>query len=347
MAILPAKKETAVPVAVKTSRTVVQANPLLTLGYRLTDRAQRLLRLVISQIDDKRDDDFCTYEFKTSELYDALGLGNSGEALDLLRKAVRELRRADVSIPAELTGGVIVETGLIIEGKIHPWEGWTALRISEYLKPFLLEIKQNFLKYGFKEIQFFRGDYTLRFYEWFLAERYKATKSGTWYVCMELHEIRRRLGMLDAKGKPAMYPRWQDFRRRVLDPVAEEISEKSAYLVSWEAGQKRRITDVKFHISPKPKTGEKARIARPAEAKPSAAADADSEEKRVQILSRLVERCGENLREAVKERHAEDFAKLRKSGLLSADMAEKAAMASALLAFEAAIRAEPAGKGKS
>jgi plasmid replication initiation protein len=344
MAKAPSKPDTSVPVEVKTTRTVVQANPLLTLGYRLTDRAQRLLRLVISQIDDKRDADFCTYEFKTSELYNALGLGNSGEALDLLRKAVRELRRADVSIPAELTGGVIVETGLIIEGRIHPWEGWTALRVSEYLKPFLLEIKQNFLKYGFKEIQFFRGDYTLRFYEWFLAERFKATKSGTWYVCMELHEIRRRLGMLDAKGHPLLYPRWQDFRRRVLDPVAEEISEKSAYLVSWEAGQKRRITDVKFHISPKPKTGDATRATRPVEAKPAAAVEVESEEKRVQILGRLLARCGEDLREAVKERHAEDFAKLRKSGLLSAEMAERQAEASAILAFEDQIRAVTEGR---
>jgi plasmid replication initiation protein len=335
----PVKKESKiVPVKVKTTASVVQKNPLLTLGYRLSDRAQRLMRLIIAQIDDKRDDEFYVYQYDTTELYDALGLTNSGEALNLLRQAIRELRKTDVSLSAELTGGVIVETGLLIEGKIHPWEGWTSVRISEYLKPFLLELKKNFLKYGFKEIQFFRGDYTLRFYEWFLAERYKATKSGTWYVCMELYEIRRRLGMIDAKGNSVMYARWQDFRRRVLDPVVEEISEKSAYFVSWEAGQKRSVRDVKFHITPKPKTGDKAKITRPAEAKPAICAEVESEEKRIQILLHLVKKCPETLQETVKERHAEDFGRLRKLGLLSEEMAERQALASALLAFEDQIR---------
>jgi len=332
------------PVKVNKRRRVIQTNPVLEGNYRLGERAMRLLKVIISQIDDKRDQEFFVYEFTTTDLYAALGLESTQRKFDDLGEAIQELRKVDIHIPGHLSkDGADVFTGMLQKGRVHQGQNRTTVQIDGELKPFLLQVQGKFTKYELSEVLSFRGAYTLRFYEWFKAEQYKASKSGSWYVAMELHEIRRRLGMLNKQGKVNLYPRWQDFRRRVLDSVVEEISEKTDYLVSWEAGQKRAVRDVKFIIEPKPKTGAAARIARPKAAKPAAAKEAESEETRVRILSKLSEKCGEDLRDKIKERHGEDLAKLLKSGLMSPKFAEDQAMASALLAFEDEIRAATTG----
>jgi plasmid replication initiation protein len=339
-----------VPAKVSRRRKVVQTNPFLESNYKLGDRAQRLMRIIISQIDDKRDTRFYVHEFSTEELYEALGLENSGESCELLQNAIQELRQVPITIPGHLTkDGADTLTGLIVKGKVHRWKGWTQVMIDNELKPFLLEVKHRFTKYELEDVLNLHGP-AIRFYEWFIKEKHTAaSKSGAWYVTLQLREIRFRLGMLTKQGKPAMYDRWQDFRRRVLDPVVEEISEKTGYVVSWEVTQKRRISEVIFHIVPKEKPDPAAAAKKaPAGLEPPVKKELDKHQRRLEQLKRLAEKCSEDLQAKIREYHGEQVVALRNQsrGLLSAETAHEQAMNLALEHFEDEIRKETEGRKK-
>jgi plasmid replication initiation protein len=333
-------------------RHVVQKNPIIESGYKIAERAERLLRIIISQIDDKRDEDFHVYHFETSALYEALGLNSTHTQTTDLEKAINELMDVKIRIPEHLSeDGSITLTRILQKGKIHRRENWTTLQIDDDLKPFYLQIKEKyFTKYALGEVLSFRGEYTLRMFEWFIEERFTASsKSGAWYVTLPLQEIRFRLGMLGENGEPTMYQRWPDFRRRVVDAVVEEVSEKSTYTVSYETvTHKRKVTDIKFHVVPK-KTAKNTAEAKPVPvtgSKPKK--EIDDSEKRLRVLEAMAKKCGDDLRSEIQSFQADEMKKLRAQSrnMLSEEMAERRALDLALEHFEDEIRKETEGRKK-
>ena len=105
---------------------------------------------------------------------------------------------------------------LIVENKQK--EKSIEFMFSDMMKPFLLELNK-YVKLNTLEIMDLRGKYSVRMYQVFKAERERTRKhkpaSNLGY---ELEELKSFLGV---SGKYKTLP---NFRRRVLEPMIEEIN---------------------------------------------------------------------------------------------------------------------------
>ena len=240
-----------------TRNTVVMGNPLIESAYSLSNLEQRIVSLMVSQIDDKRDDERYIYEFTVKELSKVLGFEKNKDQYKRIDQIFDSLSQRNIRIdPKYSTDGskTFCNWGVF---KYWPGQGRVSIIIAEDIAPFLLQLKGNWTKYRLEEVLKFRGEYTIRFFQWFMQERNKPSQakraqSGAWYLRMSLTAIRNRLEMFDKDNKIIKYPRWPDFRRRVLEPSEKEISEKSSIVVSWEAIKEgRAVKEVIFHCTPK------------------------------------------------------------------------------------------------
>lgn len=250
------------------NRKVVQGNPLLELGYSLDQLPARIVRVLIAHIDDQRDKEFPQLTFSKKELIKVLGLESNTAKYTVLRNELKALQQRVIEF--ETGSGkdsAHVITSWIMKTRVWNYRDRIDVWLDGDLAPFLLDLKQRFYdegqtfsKYNLEEVLSFRGDYTIRFFEWFNEKRWisKKAKSGTWYIELEVEEMRRRLGHLDEKGNILKLVLFGDFRRKVIQPVVEEISEKSDFIVSWESGKKkgRKVLSVIFHCEPKNKKQE-------------------------------------------------------------------------------------------
>lgn len=298
-------------------KRVVQKNALLELPYSLKDQSQRLIRLIISQIDDQRDEEIAWYTFKTSDIVEALGIGDSKDYLDQIGRALEELAAKVLFIPAKYFNNEYdVVTHWVNKAKIHRGKNKVDILIDGELAPFLLDIRDRFTKYQLGEILNLRGEYSIRFYEWFLSERFKAcSASGAWYATITPHEIRRRLDMLNEKGEAIKFTRWPDLKRRIIDPVVEELSEKTEYFVSWEAITKGKVkvVDLKFHITPKNTTQKKDVTKNPRRLAPDTS-EIREEKETMKALKKAFESASEVKKNAVRALHGEKLKALQKKG---------------------------------
>ena len=237
--------------AIKESRVVVKDNDLIVAGYgNLTNRSIRLVEIIISAIDNKRDQDIEELELSTKNLVDLLGLDSTQKYRDALVSALHELRSHRITIN---TKDSTIITGYILSAEVLKRKDITRLKIDGRLKPFLIDLKE-FTQHRLGEVLALRGEYAIALYGWLIVNKFRGSKatSGAWYSAMDMGPLRKMLGADDDKGNPLLLKRWPDFRRKAIEKACLEISEKSPYLVSWEAKTKgRKVVTLKFHVTPK------------------------------------------------------------------------------------------------
>lgn len=243
-------KKKSVP-AIKKSRVVVKDNNLIIAGYgNLSNRSIRLVEIMISAIDNKRDQDIEVLELSTANLAKLLGMETEGFVRDRLLRALKELKEHTITID---TKDSTIGTGYILRYEVLKRKDITRLWIDGRLKPFLIDLKE-FTQHRLGEVLSLRGEYAITLYNWLVVNRFRGTKatSGAWYSAMDMGPLRRMFGVDSEKGEMITLKRWPDFRRYAIEPATEEISEKSPYLVSWEAKTKgRKVVSLKFHVTPK------------------------------------------------------------------------------------------------
>jgi len=106
----------------------------------------------------------------------------------------------------------VVKNGANIHAKFN-------LEVVDILRDMM---KKGYTPIGFESINSLKGQYSIRVYEILRkAQRdFSVAKQGFYQI--PLSEFRFLLGIPDKK-----YPRWQDFKKRVLVPSIEEIFEKT------------------------------------------------------------------------------------------------------------------------
>ena len=113
------------------------------------------------------------------------------------------------------------------------------LRFSADMKPFFLHLKDSYTSYLLKDVDNFQKAYTIRIYE-LCKQYYPKIKERK----MTIDEFKF---LLSSEKK---YPRWIDFRNRVILPSLKEINEHSDIFVDFEPVKRgRSVSGVLFKIS--------------------------------------------------------------------------------------------------
>ena len=201
---------------------VIQSNRLIEARYRLSIEEQKIVKILISQIK-KDDEDFKSYEFRIKELADFLGMEHTN-TYGVLRNITRRLmtRILEFYIPGTRN---LLQASWLSSAEYREGQGTVSLCFDPKLKPLLLQLKSYFTRYELEQIMQFRGQYTIRFFEFrksFLGRK----KSEVNFTLKELRDV--------LSLKKDEYDQFFDFKRRVLEPARVELLEKTGKSFTWQ-----------------------------------------------------------------------------------------------------------------
>ena len=222
-------------------KTVIKANELIQKSrFNLSLQQQKIVLYLISQIT-PYDEDFKLYEFSISEFCRVCGIDEtSGKNYQDLKAAIKEI--ADKSLWITLEDE---ETLLrwIEKPYLNKKSGIIKIRLDEDMKPFLLQLKENFTQYELLWTLHFKSKYTIRLYE--LIKSIHFHELETYQRVFRLDELRRMLGAEN-------YKTYQTFKTRVLNPAVDEVNSYSDKNITYEPiKQGRAVEKIRFTISTK------------------------------------------------------------------------------------------------
>lgn len=223
------------------NKTVTKANELIQKSrFNLTLQQQKIVLYLIAQIN-PFDEDFKLYEFSIVDFCRVCGIDeSSGKNYKDLKQAIKDI--ADKSLWVELQGK---ETLLrwIEKPYINKEQGTIEIRLDKDMKPFLLQLKQNFTRYELLWTLRFKSKYTTRLYELIKSIHYDELRTYTREYTLD--EIRRLLGAEN-------YKTYQSLKARAIMPAVEEINRYSDKNLSYEPIKRgKAVVKIAFTISSK------------------------------------------------------------------------------------------------
>lgn len=224
------------------NKTVVKANALIQKSrFSLSMQQQKMVLYLISQIT-PYDEDFKLYEFSIPEFCHVCGIDmSSGKNYKDLKQAIKEL--ADKSLWINIDEDEETLLRWIEKPYINKKSGLIKIRFDKDMKPFLLQLKQNFTQYELIYTLHFKSKYTIRLYELLKSIHFHELESYTHKYRVE--DLRRILGA-------ETYTEYRDFKRRVLEPSIQEVNECSDKAVSYEEIKRgRKVTGIQFTLATK------------------------------------------------------------------------------------------------
>ena len=214
------------------SKLIVKHNDFIEAKYNLTLTEIKIIAKLSSMIQ-KGDDDFKNYKFTAKDLLAELKLGNN---YDDLRDAIRKLLTRLVIIKTEKS---ILATTFLSSAEYFN-DSTIELSFDKKLKPYLLQLKNNFTMYQFENVVALSSFYAIRIYE--LCKQYSTTEKKERTI--EIKDLRE---MLEIKDK---YKKYNDLKKYVLQIAEREINKKTDINISLEEIKTgRKTTAIKFLIS--------------------------------------------------------------------------------------------------
>lgn len=221
---------------------VVKHNQIIESAYTMTTTEAKIIAKLTSMIK-KDDEDFKEHTFKVRDLLRELGLGEKNhialeQSIDKLMSRIIEIKLDKKNKKGE---NDILKITFVSSCIYRHSTSEIVLRYDPNLKPYFLQLNQNFTKYFLKNILELKSFYSIRIYE--MLKQYEKLRERV----IEIDHLRKMLEI-----QPSEYKLYADLKKRVLLTAEKEINEKTDLLVSFEEIKTvRKITAVRFKIEKK------------------------------------------------------------------------------------------------
>ncbi|WP_051412013.1 replication initiation protein [Halonatronum saccharophilum] len=214
---------------------IVKHNRLIEAKYKLSLQEQKLILILASRIN-KDDKNFNRHIFSVKELAEILGINK-----DWFYSEIKSITKSLINRVIEIKkDNKFLQVGFLEYAEYLENEGIVELQFSSKLKPYFLQLKNNFTKYYLKNIIQFESIYSIRIYE--LLKQYERIKKRRF----EINELKNILGIEDK------YERYYDLKRRVLFQAKDEINQKTDLKIDFkEIKTGRKVTAIEFVIKRK------------------------------------------------------------------------------------------------
>jgi plasmid replication initiation protein len=221
-------------VSVSEKSLVVQHNKIVEARYRLSIGEQRVIKLLISMIE-KDDVDFKEYRINVSDLISLLGI-KTGDIYTAVKRATEKLIGNVITFEI---GDRTIQTAWLAMADYHNGDGFVNLQFAPILKPFLLQLQREFVKYELGNVIHLKHTYSIRIYE-LLKQHQKFGKRK-----FDIPTLRSTLGIKDNE-----YQQFCDFRKRILKVAQQELAEKTDISFEWEEEkQNQKCVAITFVIT--------------------------------------------------------------------------------------------------
>ncbi|PLX01384.1 MAG: hypothetical protein C0594_13245 [Marinilabiliales bacterium] len=213
-------------------KTIVQHNAITMARYTMTSMEKKIIYYLLYVIGEKKE--LNNIIIPVSEL-----VGKLSEDKEInyqhLRKATAKLIGRVYEIPK--TTGEMLQVAIISSAEYKPREGLIEVSFDQKMKPYLLELKNNFTIFKLHQALSLSGIYSQRFYE--MLSQFSDT--GWWKVTVDhLREL------LKLKNK---YSDYNMFKKKVILSAQKEIHSHTDLRFTWEEEKiGRRIGILLFRI---------------------------------------------------------------------------------------------------
>jgi plasmid replication initiation protein len=220
---------------------VVKKSEQLVYGkYKLSATAQKLVTTVVSlvQKEDEYNKEYCILAKDFIELS-----GTKTNDRDALKNACEEILSKPLKISTE-RGWLMANWCNDIE-YVHE-KGIITYKVSEKLKPYIIDLKNNYLKYDLKNILPLKSEYSIRVYEW-LKDIYNTKQRYNKKIIeeFEIDFLRERLIV------PSSY-NFGMMKDRVIEKAKQDLEKHTDIRFTYQALKKgggNTFTHIEFTIS--------------------------------------------------------------------------------------------------
>jgi plasmid replication initiation protein len=215
----------------KNRNIVKQDYHLVNARYKLNTSEIKFIMTALCQVD-ANDKEFQEYEIKVSELEQKL---QAEQNETRLKQFAKKLMSKPLEVPTD--DGFIVFNWFSKIQYIRS-QAKFIVRIDNDLKPYLLELKERFVKYNLKYIINLQSNYSIRLYQ-LLKEYEKLTKRT--FTVEELQELLQ---------VPKSYKKkYNDFKKKVLLVAEKELIENCDIFFEFEEIKNgRKVNEILFRI---------------------------------------------------------------------------------------------------
>ena len=223
-------------------RKVTKANELIQKSrFSLSAQQQKIVLFLISQIN-PWDEDFKVYKFSIAEFSRVCGISRlGGKDYAEMKAAIKEI--ADKSLWVRLDNGKETLLRWIEKPYIDEGKGTVEIRLDKDMKPYLLQLRENFTDYELVYTLRFRSKYSIRLYELVRSVHYHDMER----VCCRF-SVSQLKELLDA----GEYGEYRDFKRRVLKTAVNEVNlYRAGEVGNTEPSHGGRVRGWKFLIRAK------------------------------------------------------------------------------------------------
>ena len=224
---------------------VVKNNDLIQKSrFSLSTQEQKIILYLISKIE-KDDEDFKLYRFKIKEFCDICGIDKiGGKEYKSLKDSLKKI--ADKSLWITLPNGVDTLLRWIEKPYIDYTNGVIEIRLDRDMKPYLLQLKENFTSYEIFYTLVLRSKYSIRLYE--LVKSIHYNELTPYETIFSIDELKRLLGAEN-------YNTFQHFKDRVFERAITEINIYSDKIIDFQYIKSgKRVSGVKIKVISKTPT---------------------------------------------------------------------------------------------
>jgi plasmid replication initiation protein len=241
-------REEAPKFLVNSEHIYVQSNDFVAAHYKenMTFWEFVLIAKMCSMISPK-DVDFKGYRIYLKDLLEFMDLPDSGNVYAYILEAAERLLEKRIVIHAKNEEGqpVEIDTHIVtgVEKLAKPQRG-TALYITltfmPQLRPYLLQLKDNFTKFDFRQYKFLRTGSSIRMYH--ILKQYMGRKQR--HIEINLDELKAMLGIGNK------YELFGHFKSRILDDAQARLAETTDIRFDYEVLKEgKKVAAIKFHIA--------------------------------------------------------------------------------------------------
>ena len=215
---------------------VAQDNQLVDARHKkpLTVREQKIILTMASMIEPS-DEDFTEYVISIKQFYEMLGLRGDPHYTQL-KKIVENLMTKTIEIPQEDGGWLL--THWVSTARYIPGKGAIRLKFVPELKPYFLQLKNQYTSYKLSNVLSLGSVYSIRLYELMRRSLYIGN-------CVILvNELKLKFGIAGDS-----YKQYGHFKARVLTPAVKEVNKQTDLQVSFKEIKKgRSVERIEFTI---------------------------------------------------------------------------------------------------
>ena len=213
-------------IVINPENVITESNALVEASFSLTTLENKIISILASCIE-PTDKEFKVYTLQIKDFMHALGVTGKSKYSDV-RKITKNLMK---NVFEMVIDGDTVQIAWLSYVRYNPSMGTVDLSFHPFLKPYFLQLKKEFTSVKLGNLLEFKGKYTFKLYK--LLKQYQKIKTRTFTI----DDLRHHLGTKD------QYPRYANFKQRIISPAVLEINDSSDISIGYEEIKTGRYVD--------------------------------------------------------------------------------------------------------